>query len=161
MTVISKDCVVTLNYRLRSEKDETLDSSDQAGPIVYIQGAEDILQGIENAVEGLSINDEVSITIAAADAYGEYEPEKVETVPRSAFVGMDDIQVGMQVQEETEHGPMQITIKEVTDDQVVVDANHPLAGQSLHFDLQVKAIRMATPEELDHGHVHGEHGHNH
>ena len=161
MTLITSGSVVTLDYQLKDAMGKTLDSSQETGPIVYIQGSEDVFQAIEDAVEGLSINDEVSITIAAAQAYGEYDPAKLSTVPLSVFSGMDSIYPGMTLQEETATGPILITIKEVTDEQVQVDSNHPLAGQSLNFDLQVKAVRRASEEELDHGHVHGEHGHSH
>jgi len=106
------------------------------------------------------VDDKATALIKAPEAYGEYDPQKVETVPRSAFVGVKELKVGMQVQEETEHGPLIITVKEVNDETVVVDANHPMAGQSLHFDLHVLDIRQATQEELDHGHVHGP-GHEH
>ena len=158
-TTIVKDSVVTLNYRLKDESDQTLDSSEQHGPMIYIQGGQDILQAIEDAVAGLSVNETASVTIKSEDAYGEYDPDKVSTVPRSAFDGFDELFPGMKIQEETSNGPVLVTIKDITNDQVVVDSNHPLAGQSLYFDLEVKAVRPATAEELDHGHVHHDHSH--
>jgi FKBP-type peptidyl-prolyl cis-trans isomerase SlyD len=161
MTLIANSSVVTLDYQLKDDKGNTLDSSKENGPMVYIQGGEDVLQGIEDAVHGLSINDEVTITIPADQAYGEYDESKLASVPISAFSGLDNIYPGLTLQEETASGPVLVTIKEITDQLVQVDANHPLAGQNLTFDLQVVAVREATSEELDHGHVHGEHGHHH
>jgi len=161
MTVISKNSVVTLDYQLKGENGEVIDSSAQTGPMVYIQGAKDILAGIEDAVNGLSVDDTTTAVVTPKDAYGEYDPEKVGAVPRDAFVGIDDLQVGMQVQEETEDGPLLITIREVKEDQVIIDSNHPLAGLTLNFDLTVMAVRDATKEELDHGHVHSGDGHHH
>ena len=161
MTIISKNSVVTLDYQLKAENGEVIDSSAQTGPMIYIQGAEDILAGIEDAVNVLSVDDTTTAVVTPEDAYGEYDPEKVGAVPRSAFVGIDDLQVGMQVQEETEDGPLLITIREVNEEQVIIDSNHPLAGLTLNFELQVMAIRDATKEELDHGHVHSGHGHDH
>ena len=78
----------------------------------------------------------------------------VQSVPRSAFEGVDDIQVGMQFQTQTEHGMKIIIVTEVSDDEVTVDANHPLAGKTLHFDVSIEGVRDATPEEIDHGHAH-------
>ena len=159
MAVIKKHCVVTLDYDLKSEKGESLDSSKKSGPMVYIQGAEDILQAIEDAVEGLSVGDSAPANIKPEQAYGEYDEKKLATAPKSAFDGIDEIFPGMQIQEETAEGPLLVTIKEINNDEVLVDANHPLAGQSLHFELTVKDVRDATKEELDHGHVHTEHSH--
>jgi len=161
MTLISKGSVVTLDFQLKDEKGNALDSSEQNGPMIFIQGSEDILQPIEDAVEGLTEGDEVSVTIHPEQSYGEYDASLLTTVPIAAFEGIDNLFPGLQLQEETADGPVIVTIKEITDDKVMVDANHPLAGQSLYFDLKVKAIRLATAEELDHGHVHGDHGHCH
>ena len=159
MTKISKNSVVTLDYQLKAENGEVIDNSAQTGPMIFIQGAEDILAGIEDAVNGLSIDDTATAVITPKDSYGEYDPEKVGAVPRDAFVGIDDLQVGMQVQEETEEGPLLITIREINEEQVIVDSNHPLAGLTLNFELKVIAIRDATKEELAHGHVHSGDGH--
>ena len=159
MTVIKKHSVVTLDFKLKSEVGEPLDSSSKSGPMVYIQGTEDILQAIEDAVEGLSMGDTASANIKPEQAYGEYDENKLATVPKSAFDGFDEIFPGMQIQEETADGPLLVTIKDINNDEVIIDANHPLAGQSLHFELIVTDIREATKEELDHGHVHSGHCH--
>ncbi len=160
MLNITKNTVVTLDFQLKNDQGELIDSSAQTGPMVYIQGTEDVLQGIEDAVEGLTVLDKVDVTINPEDAYGQYESESLSTVPKSAFDGIE-IEVGMQLQEETSDGPILVTIKEINEDQVMVDTNHPLAGQKLMFSLQVTSLRDATADELAHGHVHGPHGHEH
>ena len=160
MDKISKNSVVTLSYHLKDSKDQLIDSSDKTGPMIYIQGAKDILQGIEDAVNGLTVNEKVSITIPATEAYGDYDPQLLSSVPASAFQGLEQLYPGMQVQEETDSGPILVTIKDVTDDIVQIDTNHPLAGQDLTFHLVVKSVRPASKAELDHGHVH-QHGDHH
>jgi FKBP-type peptidyl-prolyl cis-trans isomerase SlyD len=154
MSVIKINSVVTLNYQLKNEQEEVLDSSDETGAMIYIQGAEDILQGIEDAVLGLSTNDKISVTINPDQAYGEYDPELLSTLPIEAFEAIENLHQGMQLEEETPDGPVLVTIKEVSDKDVIVDANHPMAGHSLIFDLEIKEVRDATSSELDHGHVH-------
>ena len=157
---ISKNSVVTLGYQLKNSDGEVLDSSESAEPMVYIQGSEDILQGIEDAVEGLKVDQSTSVTIMAKDAYGEYEEQLLTRLPIDAFGGIDDLAPGLQLQEDTDEGPMLVTVKEVTKTEVLVDANHPMSGQDLHFELKILDIREATASELDHGHVHTA-GHHH
>jgi FKBP-type peptidyl-prolyl cis-trans isomerase SlyD len=157
MSVIKINSVVTLNYQLKDEQGQILDSSDETGAMVYIQGAEDILQGIEDAVLGMSVNDKISVTINPDQAYGEYDPELLSTLPRAAFEAIENLHKGMHLEEETPDGPVLVTIKEVSDKEVIVDANHPLAGHSLLFDLEIHDVREATSSELDHGHVHQDH----
>jgi len=161
MLSIKENIVVTLDFTLTDTEGKMIDSSAQTGPIIYIQGSKDVLEGIEKAVEGLKVNNKTDVVIEAQDAYGEYEANNLSTVPKSAFDGFDEIKVGMQLQEETSDGPILVTIKEIQGDQVLVDTNHPLAGQQLRFSLEVIALREATAEELDHGHVHGPEGHSH
>ena len=159
MTGIKKHSVVTLDYELKDESGELLDSSKTSGPMIYIQGSEDILQAIEDAVEGLAIGNSASAKIKPELAYGEYDEKKLATAPKSAFDDFDEIFPGMQIQEDTAEGPLLVTIKDIINDEVLVDANHPLAGQTLFFELAVKDVREASKEELDHGHVHSGHSH--
>ena len=154
MSVIKINSVVTLNYQLKDDQGKTLDSSTETGPMQYIQGAEDILQGIEDAVLGLSVNDKVSVTINPEQAYGEYDPELLSTLPIEAFEAIKNLHKGMELEEETPDGPVLVTIKEVSEKEVIVDANHPMAGHSLLFDLEILDVRDASSSELDHGHVH-------
>jgi len=162
MTIIKINSVVSLNYQLKDDRGEVVDSSEQTGVLSYIQGAEDILQGVEDAVIGLSKGDKVSVSISSDDAYGEYDPELLSTLPIEAFEGIEGLQVGMELEEDTEDGPMLVTIKEVSDKDVIVDTNHPMAGQNLHFDLEIQDVRDATSSELEHRHVHdSSDGHEH
>ena len=113
-------------------------------------------------MEGKSAGDKFVATIAPEDAYGEYIAEAVQSVPRANFQGVDNIEVGMQFQSQTDDGHvMLVTVKEVTDEEVVVDGNHPLAGQALTFDVEIVEVRAATADEIAHGHAHGEGGHHH
>jgi FKBP-type peptidyl-prolyl cis-trans isomerase SlyD len=161
MLTVQDNHVITLNYQLKNQEQQLIDSSDRDGPIVYLHGAKDILPGIEKAVLGLEVGGKAQVSIPPEEAYGDFDKTKIQEVPRSAFAGMDKVEVGMHVQEETPQGPVVVTVTEVTDEVVTVDANHPLAGQTLHFDLEVAGVREASEEEISHGHVHGPDGHHH
>ena len=110
---------------------------------------------------GKSAGDELNVTIAPEDAYGLRVEEAVQTVPREAFAQIPDLAVGMQLHGESPQGPMSVVVKEVNDDNVVVDANHPLAGETLHFAVKIDSVRAATESELAHGHAHPGDGHHH
>ena len=160
MTAIANNHVVSFHYTLTNAEGETLDKS-QGEPLAYLQGAGNIIPGLENALLGKTVGDKFTITIPAAEAYGEYNPELVQEVPAQMFQGVDNIQAGMQFQAQTDDGVQIVTVKAVEGDTVVVDANFPLAGQDLTFDVEVVEIRVASAEELEHGHVHGAGGHHH
>lgn len=161
MTTINKDTVVLFNYTLTNDKGEVLDKS-QGEPLAYLHGHHNIIPGLESQLEGKSAGDKLIAIVEPADAYGEYQAEAVQEVPRANFQGVDDIQVGMQFQSQTSDGQvMLVTVKDVTEDTVTVDANHPLAGERLTFDVEIVELRPATSEELEHGHVHGQGGHHH
>jgi FKBP-type peptidyl-prolyl cis-trans isomerase SlyD len=146
--------VVYIHYTLKDKEGMVLDSSSQETPLAYIHGMGDIIPGLEKALAGKSEGDKFNINIEPEEAYGQRNEMLVQTVPRSAFQGVEDLQEGMQFQAQTPNGPQMITVTEVEMDQVTVDANHPLAGETLDFDVEVVDIREATEEELDHGHVH-------
>lgn len=161
MTAIAKDSVVKFHYTLTNKDGEVLDKS-QNEPLAYLHGHHNIIAGLEKEMEGKTVGDKFKATIAPEDAYGEYLAEAVQEVPRANFQGVDNIAVGMQFQSQTDDGHvMLVTVKEVSDDVVVVDGNHPLAGVELTFDVEITEIREATAEELAHGHVHGVGGHHH
>lgn len=152
---ISDQKVVTLNYVLKDDDGNTMDAS-QDGTFSYLHGAQNIIPGLENALTGKQPGDTLSVDIPAAEAYGERDPSRVQSVPREMFPADIDIQPGMQFQAQGPEGQtMLVTVAEVTEDAVVVDGNHPLAGVALHFDVEIIEVRDATPEELAHGHVHG------
>jgi FKBP-type peptidyl-prolyl cis-trans isomerase SlyD len=160
MSTIQNDSVVNFNYTLTNAAGDVLDKS-QGEPLVYLHGAHNIVPGLENAMLGKQIGDKFKVTVEPEEAYGEYQAEMVQEVPRNMFQGVDDITVGMQFQAQTDDGVQVVTVKDVTPELVIVDANHPLAGQALTFDVEVVAIRAATAEELEHGHAHGIGGHHH
>lgn len=158
---IEKDTVVSIHYTLTDNDGNQLDSSVGQAPLVYLQGHQNIIPGPEGELEGKSTGDKLKTTITPENGYGPVNGQLVQQVPRSEFQEADTLQIGMQFQVGTESGPMLLTITHLTDEQVTVDGNHPLAGVTLNFDVEVVELRAATPEELEHGHVHGEGGHNH
>lgn len=158
---ISPDKVVTIHYTLTDDDGDVIDSSAGGEPLPYLAGAGNIIPGLESALEGKCIGDKLEVRIAPADGYGEYHEQMVEQVPRAAFEGIEDIQVGMHFQAQSDQGPVSVVVTEVTEESVTVDGNHPLAGKNLNFAVEVTDIRDATEEELAHGHVHGADGHHH
>ncbi|ONG39830.1 peptidylprolyl isomerase [Alkanindiges hydrocarboniclasticus] len=160
MADIQNDQVVSFHYTLTDENGTVIDKSE-GQPLVYLHGAGNIIPGLENALTGKNVGDKLSVNVAAAEGYGEYNAQLVQEVPRNMFQGVDDIQAGMQFQAQTDDGIQIVTVKDVNDESVFVDGNHPLAGQNLNFDVEIVDIRPASQEELDHGHVHGAGGHHH
>lgn len=152
---IGKDKVVSIDYTLKDDQGEVLDTSQDRDPLSFIFGNGTIIKGLENALEGKETGDEVSVNIGPQDGYGEYDESLIVDVPKEKFQDPDNLQEGMQVQAQSQDGQVQIlTVKEIKDETVTLDANHPLAGQNLHFDVKVAEVRDATQEELDHGHAH-------
>ncbi|MGB0604976.1 MAG: FKBP-type peptidyl-prolyl cis-trans isomerase [Candidatus Latescibacterota bacterium] len=159
---IAEQSVVSIHYTLTNDAGETLDTSDGREPLVYLHGAQNIIPGLENELTGKSVGDSFDVTIQPEEAYGTVNPELVQTVPHSAFEGVEKVEPGMQFQARGDDGETQvITVTEVADSGVTVDGNHPLAGQVLNFSVRVEEIREATEEEIEHGHVHGPGGHHH
>jgi FKBP-type peptidyl-prolyl cis-trans isomerase SlyD len=158
---ISQNSVVLIDYRLTNDAGDELDSSAEHGPLAYLHGHGNIVPGLEQALEGRSVGDEFSVSIEPAMAYGELNPALTQTLPSSMFGGVDQIAVGMQFHAQTDHGVEVVTVTAVESDEVTIDGNHPMAGKTLHFDVTVREVRTASEEELAHGHVHGEHGHQH
>ena len=147
--------VVLVHYTLTNDQGETLDSSSDGEPLAYLPGAQGIIPGLERELLGKSVGDKFVVVIQPEDAYGEVNEVLVDEVSREVFSGTDQIEVGMQFQAGDEKGNTRVvTVKAVSDETVTVDANHPLAGQVLHFDVSVENIRAATPEEIEHGHPH-------
>ncbi|RME81815.1 MAG: peptidylprolyl isomerase [Zetaproteobacteria bacterium] len=158
---IAKHTVVTIDYRLTNDRGEVLDTSEGGEPLAYLHGADNLIPGLERELEGHKKGDRVEVTVEPEDAYGEYDPGMTQVVPRSMFEGVDEIEVGMQFQAQTPQGVHIVKIAKVDGDQITIDGNHPLAGERLHFDITVRDVREATPEEIEHGHVHGPGGHAH
>jgi FKBP-type peptidyl-prolyl cis-trans isomerase SlyD len=158
---IEKDKVVSIDYTLTGNDGQVLDSSQGREPLAYLHGAGNIIPGLENALEGKSEGDQLNVQIPPDQAYGPRDERMVQPVPRTAFQGVADIQPGMQFQANTNAGTRLITVVGVEGDQVTIDANHPLAGATLNFDVKVVNVRDATEQEKSHGHVHGPGGHQH
>lgn len=159
---IAQHKVVTIHYKVVDvASGEVIDSSEGGNPMTYLHGAQNIIPGLEKALEGKSVGDELEVTIAPEDAYGEYSDDRVQQVPMAAFEGVEKVEPGMAFTAQTEHGPINLIVTEVDESTVTVDANHPLAGKSLQFSVKVESVRDASEEELSHGHVHGEGGHHH
>lgn len=154
---IENDKVITINYVLKDDKDVLIDESKD-GSFCYLHGASNIIPGMENALTGRSIGDQFNLVIEPTDAYGEYNPEMTQVVDRSMFEATENIEAGMQFQAQDQQGHMMIiTVASVDGDQITIDGNHPLAGVTLYYDIEVIDIRDATEEEISHGHVH-QHG---
>jgi FKBP-type peptidyl-prolyl cis-trans isomerase SlyD len=163
-SLIKKNTVVNLAYCLKNSKGEVLDQSDENQPFAYLHGTGQMVPGLEKELEGLTIGDKKEVTVPPSEGYGELIPSLKTEAQRSSFPKGADIQPGMQFEGESEgQGSKRIVFEviAVEGDKIIVDGNHPLAGQTLHFSVEVKEIREATQEELAHGHAHGEGGAHH
>jgi FKBP-type peptidyl-prolyl cis-trans isomerase SlyD len=152
---IANNSIVSIHYTLTNDAGQQLDSSAADKPLVYLHGARNIIPGLEDELAGKSAGDQLQVTVQPEQGYGPVHQELVQAVPRSAFEGIDKVEPGMQFEARNEQGQAQrVMITAVNDESVTVDANHPLAGEVLHFDVTVAAVRQATEEELAHGHAH-------
>jgi FKBP-type peptidyl-prolyl cis-trans isomerase SlyD len=158
---VAANSVVSIHYTLKNDAGDVLDRSESGSPLAYLHGRGNLIPGLERELEGKQSGDKLQVTVPPAQAYGEYDKSLIQRVPRSAVRGVDDLQAGMQLHARAEGGIRTVTVTEVDDDSVTLDGNHPLAGQTLHFDVEIAEIRQATEEELAHGHVHGPGGHHH
>lgn len=153
--------VASFNYTLTNDAGEVLDSSEGREPLSYLHGKGNIVPGLEKVMAGKKVGDKFKVEVKPEEGYGVHNPALVQVVPRDAFRGVDKLEPGMQFRAESDHGPMMVVVTQVTGDQVTVDGNHPLAGATLHFDIEVTEVRDASVEEVLHGHVHGAGGHHH
>ena len=162
---ITKYKIVSLAYTLKNDDGEILDTADQNNPFLYMHGVGGIIKGLENALNDKSIDDSFNLIVAPDEAYGERDDKLTESVPRNMFEGIPDEELvaGAQFHAQTGQGTQVITIAEIEGDTVKIDANHSLAGETLHFAVSVLDIREATEEEIAHGHPHspGGCGHDH
>lgn len=147
--------IVSIHYKLTDGGGNEIDSSSGGEPLAYLHGADNIVPGLERELTGKSAGDRVQVTVAPEDGYGPVQEELVQTLERDVFQGVDKIEPGMQFEAKSPGGHSRVvTVKEVGDDGVTIDANHPLAGVTLNFDVTVESVREATEEELAHGHAH-------
>lgn len=152
---ITNNRVISIDYVLTDPQGQIIDSSKEAGPLDYIHGTGHLIPGLEKALEGKGVGENIKVTIQPQDGYGEIRQEMIQSIPRTQFDSEGQIEVGMQFMANTDDGRIILRVVKVTGDQVVVDGNHPLAGVVLNFDVNVVSVREATPEELRHGHIHG------
>ncbi|ATX79787.1 FKBP-type peptidyl prolyl cis-trans isomerase [Mariprofundus aestuarium] len=149
--------VVSFHYTLTNDAREVLDTTTGGEPLPYLHGEENIVPGLELALEGKSVGDKLKVSLDAADAYGELDPALIEVVSADLFEGIETLEAGMEFETESDDGEVEfVRITAIDGDNVTIDGNHPLAGQNLTFDVEITDIRDATEEELEHGHVHGD-----
>ena len=151
---IEKNKVVSINYTLTDNKGTKLDTSEGRGPLNFIHGAGQIIIGLEEALEGKVKGDKLKASIAPEKGYGLKNEEMVQQIPRAQFDASQPIEPGMQFNANAEGRTLIVTVTKVEDDFITIDANHPLAGETLNFDVEIMDVRDASTEELAHGHVH-------
>jgi FKBP-type peptidyl-prolyl cis-trans isomerase SlyD len=154
---VAENLVVSLEYTLKLDDGEEIDSSDGQDPLEFLQGHGQIVSGLEQALYGLKVGEERDVSVAPTEGYGEYDPDDFETVSRDTFPQDLELTVGMGLYlRDQESGKVYETyVAELPPEEVVLDLNHPLAGETLLFHVKVVGLRDATSEELSHGHVHG------
>jgi len=160
---ITKNSIATLHYTLKDDAGEVLDIADDNNPFLYMHGVGGMIPGLEKALENRAAGENVVVSVPPAEAYGERNPDLTQDVPREMFgeVDDDDMKVGAQFQAQTDQGVEIITVAAIEGDTIKIDGNHPMAGETLHFDVNILDIRDATDEEISHGHPHGPGGHQH
>jgi FKBP-type peptidyl-prolyl cis-trans isomerase SlyD len=159
---IAPKSVVTIDYTLKSEGGDVLDTSEGGEPLTYLHGMGNLVPGLEKALEGHDAGDSLEVNLAPADGYGDRDDKLVRNLPvRKLASGDKPPQVGRRYRAQLEDGIAVVLVTGLKGDYATVDANHPLAGMSLHFQIKVKEVREATAEELTHGHVHGPGGQHH
>lgn len=147
--------VVSIDYVLTNDTGQELDRSEEGKPLAYLHGKAQIIEGLEKALVGLEAGESKKVSIAPEEAYGEMDPSQRLQMPKSNFPENMPLEPGVQFQADLGGQTAVLFIESVDGDQVTVNANHPLAGQTLHFDVKVTEVREATEEEKEHGHAHG------
>jgi FKBP-type peptidyl-prolyl cis-trans isomerase SlyD len=158
---ITHGSVVLFDYTLTDQEKEVIDSSSEGGPLAYLHGEGQIVKGLEKAMEGRKAGDALQIMVSPSEGYGLHDPSKIVVVPTDEIEGGDELEVGMQLETESDEGEQTVVISMIEGNNVTIDGNHPLAGMPLHFDIKIREVRAATKEEIEHGHVHGPGGHQH
>ncbi len=151
---IEKNKVVAIHYTLKDDKGTVMDTSEGKSPLAFLQGNGQLIPGLESQLEGKVKGHKDQVTVAPADAYGEFREDMVFEVGKEGFQGEEELKTGMQVEVELEKGKSIAVVSKIEGDNVTLDLNHPLAGQTLHFDVEIMDVRDASEEEISHGHVH-------
>jgi len=153
--LIGDNLVVSMHYKLTDDDGNVLDSSEGSEPLAYLHGSGNIISGLEKALVGKVEGDSLQVRVEPVDGYGEVRPDLIQTVERAVFQGVESVEAGMAFEAKAPDGSLQrIMVKKVDGDEVTIDANHPLAGVVLHFDVDIVGVRAATEEEVAHGHAH-------
>ena len=158
---IAAKSVVTIEYTLKSDAGDVLDTSDGREPLTYMHGMGNLVPGLEKALEGHQVGESLEVNLTAAEGYGDRDEKLVRNMPVRKLASDKPPQVGRRYRAQLDEGMAVVLVTAIKGDYATVDANHPLAGMSLHFQIKVAAVREATEEELHHGHVHGPGGHHH
>jgi FKBP-type peptidyl-prolyl cis-trans isomerase SlyD len=158
---IAERCVAYFHYTLTNDAGEVLDSSEGREPLPYLHGVGNIVVGLEKALSGKKAGDKLNVDVSPEEGYGVRNDALVQVVPKAAFKGVDDLEPGMQFHAESNAGPVSVVVTKVDGENVTIDGNHPLAGETLHFAVEITEVREASVEEVLHGHVHGAGGHHH
>lgn len=158
---IADRCVAYFHYTLTNAAGEVIDSSEGRDPLPYLHGKGNIVPGLEKQLLGKKVGDKLNAVVSPEEGYGAHNPSLIQKVPKAAFQGVDNLEPGMQFQAESNMGPVSVVITAIDGDEVTVDGNHPLAGETLHFAVEITEVREASVEEVLHGHVHGAGGHHH
>ena len=153
--IVEDKKVVSFRYTLSNIDGEQLESNREAEPMTYLHGFRNIIPGLEKAMEGKSVDEEFEVTLQPLEAYGERDEARMRRIPAKRFKNARKLKPGQAITLETRQGPMQAIVTKVGRFNVDIDANHPLAGQTLTFEVKITEIRDASPEELSHGHAHG------
>jgi FKBP-type peptidyl-prolyl cis-trans isomerase SlyD len=154
MNTVQNDAFVAIEYTLTLGSGEVVDQSPAGKPLGIIMGNGQIIPGLESALVGRNLGDAFAVDIPAADGYGDVDEEMIQTMPRKNFPNRADLDVGMVFQAQTPHGAVSFRVKKVLEDDVIVDFNHPLAGEKLHFDVKIVEVRETTAEDLQQLHSH-------
>lgn len=159
--IIEKNKVVSFHYTLKNARGEEMESSRDRDPMSYLHGANNIITGLEKAMEGHEVSDQFSVTVEPEEAYGVRNENNVQRISMKHLKGIGKVRKGQVLTLQTQQGPVQVTVIKVGRFNVDVDGNHPLAGERLTFEVEITEIRDATDEESQHGHAHGPGGHQH
>ncbi|HIA11191.1 MAG TPA: peptidylprolyl isomerase [Flavobacteriales bacterium] len=158
---IAKNSVVTMHYALKNDGGDDLGSSHGHEPMAYLHGNDNIVPGLEKELDGKKAGDKINAVVSPEEGYGIRNEDGIRKIDKARFEGDEEITVGMQIQVDMEGEVSVASVTDIDEKEITLDLNHPLAGETLHFEIEIMGVRDATVEELSHGHVHGPGGHHH
>ena len=158
---IADNSLILFYYTLTNYAGQVIESSVCGTPLAFLYGAGNIVPGLESAMRGKKAGDKFNVLVQAKEGYGMPNPALIQMVPKAVLQGLDKIEVGVEYRAQMPDGPMSVVITKVENDEVTVDGNHPLVGQTLHYAIEIVEVRDASPDELAYGHAHGAGGHQH